>query len=321
MMNQVGHHKLLNFDDEVDFARQFRMAKIISQERDQLQNSSGREISDSELAHAVGKSIKELHEIRLRGEEAKNILVSANMRLVLHIARHYRHRGVSYGDLIQEGTVGLMKAVEKYDPGRGFRFSTYASWWVKQAISRAIAEQSRIVRVPVHIHDLLFNLHKVERAFMEEHDRRPTANELAADMGLSVEKVELLIKCSREVKSMDDSMLVGAGAKAQRDIFMGDRLHSDHVSAIESEDIGGRAKLKFLVEKKLSGREAAVVDMRYGLSDGIALTLDQVGKILNVTRERVRQIETKAVTKLRDDDEVAAVMKEIYQDPTIRMSR
>ncbi len=308
MMNQVGHHKLLNFDDEVDFARQFRMAKIISQERDQLQNFSGREISDSELAHAVGKSIKELHEIRLRGEEAKNILVSANMRLVLHIARHYRHRGVSYGDLIQEGTVGLMKAVEKYDPGRGFRFSTYASWWVKQAISRAIAEQ-------------LFNLHKVERAFMEEHDRRPTANELAADMGLSVEKVELLIKCSREVKSMDDSMLVGAGAKAQRDIFMGDRLHSDHVSAIESEDIGGRAKLKFLVEKKLSGREAAVVDMRYGLSDGIALTLDQVGKILNVTRERVRQIETKAVTKLRDDDEVAAVMKEIYQDPTIRMSR
>lgn len=318
-MKQIGQHELLSFEDEVDLARQYRAGKLLIQERERLESELGREPSDSEVAKCVGKSVREVHQIQISSEDAKTTLISANMRLVFHIARYYKHRGVSYTDLIQEGTVGLMKAVEKYDPSRGFRFSTYASWWVKQAVSRAIAEQSRIVRIPVHIHDLLCTLHKVETEFIAEHDRSPSTAELATLMSLPVEKIELLEKCSREVKSMDDSISIGSSAKAQKEFFLGDRLLSDNSPLIDQDHDGGRARLKFLVDRKLFGREAAVVDMRYGLTDGVPMTLEQVGKKLNVTRERIRQIETKAIAKLREND-LSGEMKEIFQDPRVTVN-
>lgn len=317
MMKKVGQHALLSYEDEVDLARQYHTGKYFLQEREKLERDLKREVSDLELANVLGKSVREVYEAKIRGDEAKAALISANMRLVFHIARFYKNRGVSYSDLIQEGTVGLMKSVEKFDPARGFRFSTYASWWVKQAVSRAIAEQSRIVRIPVHIHDLLCSLHKAEKLFVEEHDRKPTISELAESLSLSVEKIELLQKCSREVKSMDDSLITGAGPKTQRELFLGDRLSSENLPVMETDSEESREKLKYLVDRKLSGREAIVVDMRYGLSDGIPMTLEQVGRKLEVTRERIRQIEAKAIEKLQQND-LLGDMKEIFQDSNVK---
>ena len=199
-------HELLTAEDEVQLSRQYRVGMHIDMHRTKMAEQLMREVTDAEVAKSM--EIEE-HQVRFlseRGKAAKSALVRANMRLVFHMAKYYRFRGLSYPDLVQEGTFGLMKAVDRYDPDRGFRFSTYASWWIKQSVSRAIAEKSRIVRLPVHIHDLMVSMSRAERQFAIANNRKPTPEELAERLALPVQKVELLKRCGRDVNSMDENV-------------------------------------------------------------------------------------------------------------------
>ena len=280
----------------------------------------GREATYDELATFLLIPTPQIKALIERGEIAKKRLVSANMRLVLHIAKYYRYRGITYPDLVQEGTFGLVKAVEKYDPERGFRFSTYASWWIKQAISRSVAEKSRIVRLPVHIHDLMVSLSRVEKSFQIANGRTPTTSELAQRLGLPVQKVELLVKSKREVNSIDEDAFTGSskngGGGSGNEIQVKDRIVSDHVDPSErNENLYIRAELRRSMAS-LSEREAQILEMRFGLIDGNSRTLEEIGKLFNVTRERVRQIEARALSKLRQP-RTTSELKEIFQDQSL----
>lgn len=299
-------HQLLTADDEVSLARQYKIAAHIESQRDEHP-------TDEDIAKLLHIKIKEIPKLVQRGIDAKQVLVQANMRLVVHIAKYYKYRGVAYPDLIEEGTFGLMKAVDKYDPDKGFRFSTYASWWIKQSVSRAIAEKSRIVRLPVHIHDMMVSVARAEKNFITQNNRKPTTEELAERLALPIQKVELLLKSSRNVNSMDADAYSSQGKGMVGDqIQVKDRLMSETkqpTSLTEKNSL--RSEIR-RVMGILSEREAQIVEMRFGLSDGNQMTLEEIGKRFNVTRERIRQIEARALSKMRmpaQSDE----FKEVFQ--------
>jgi RNA polymerase primary sigma factor len=262
-------------------------------------NSAGKQLSDEELSDMLQISKEHLQQLIQKGDHAKTVLVRANMRLVFHIARFYRFRGVSYPDLVQEGIVGLMKAVDKFDPDRGFRFSTYASWWIKQAVSRAIAEKSRIVRLPVHIHDLMISVSRAEKQFSLTHMRKPSSVELADQLALPLNKVELLLKCAKDVNSIDESAYQNRGKVQKDDMQVRDKLVSQIQEPSFLNQKNAQNSELHRAMKYLSEREAQIIEMRFGLLDGNEMTLEEIGKIFNVTRERIRQIEARALSKLR----------------------
>lgn len=263
----------------------------------------GRDVSDEELAAKLEIPLEHVRILMEKGEAAKKILVRGNMRLVFHIAKYFRYRGLSYPDLVQEGTFGLIKAVDKYDPDRGFRFSTYASWWIKQSVSRAIAEKSRIVRLPVHIHDLMGSLGKAEKFFFMHLGRKPTEQELAQHLSLPLAKVQLLLKCGRGVNSMDEALYQNkAGASSSNEVQAKDRIASAGAQpATLNEKNSMRSELRRAMSI-LSVREAEIIEMRFGLGDGNPMTLEEIGKHFSVTRERIRQIESRALSKMRHPD-------------------
>lgn len=282
-----------------------------------MQNELGRDITVAELAAALSITEEQVRSLLIKGESAKKVLIRANMRLVFHIARHYRYRGVSYPDLIQEGTLGLMKAVEKYDGERGYRFSTYASWWIKQSISRAVAEKSRLIRLPVHIHDMMVSIGKVEKKFTLAHARKPTAMELAERLALPLQKVELLLRCARDVESTESATFIAKDGVAQSTVK--EKLISVGASPIDTNDsVYLRMELRKVMDD-LNDRESQVLAMRFGLSDGNPMTLEEVGKRFNVTRERIRQIEARALSKMRSP-KFAAKMREIFRDDQAALS-
>lgn len=307
---------MLTASDEFELAKQFKVGVQIKVQSRLLDQQYGREATHREIAEALEISAEQVRVLIDKSEAAKKILVRANMRLVFHIARYYRFRGVAYPDLVQEGTFGLMKAVDKYDPDRGFRFSTYASWWIKQAVSRAIAEKSRIIRLPVHIHDLMVSISKVERQFMSSHGRKPTSRELADRLALPLQKVELLIKCSRDVNSMDENLYQNRGKMSGNEIQVKDRIPS---IGSEPSILNERNSMRSEIRRSLlnlSEREAQIVQMRFGLLDGNPMTLEEIGKQFNVTRERIRQIEARALSKMRHPVK-ANELKEIFQDHSL----
>lgn len=313
-------HELLTATDEVALARQFRLGTHIDVQSKRLRaERGGASVTNADVAASLGLPEDQVALLLERGQAAKKALVRANMRLVFHMAKYYRYRGLSYPDLVQEGTFGLMKAVDRFDPDRGFRFSTYASWWIKQSVSRAIAEKSRIVRLPVHIHDLMVSMARAEKQFAAEHGHKPSHGELAERLALPLQKVELLKRCGRDVNSMDESVYTGNSAKgpSTSDVQVKDRLTSEEVEPLTlNERNSQRLELRRAM-RSLTEREAQIVEMRFGLADGSPMTLEDIGRQFNVTRERIRQIEARALSKMRHPVK-AGELREIFQDdPTL----
>lgn len=227
-------------------------------------------------------------------ETAKQLLTESNLRLVVSIAKRYVGRGLSFLDLIQEGNLGLIKAVDKFDYSRGFKFSTYATWWIRQAITRSIADQSRTIRIPVHMSEIINKTYRVSRTLIQELGREPTEQEIAAAMDIPVEKVREVLKISSDPISLD--IPVGE----EEDSHLGDFIKDDNI--LEPEEAASYSILKDQITKlldTLTEREQKVLILRFGLTDGRTRTLEEVGKEFNVTRERIRQIEAKALRKLR----------------------
>jgi RNA polymerase primary sigma factor len=227
-------------------------------------------------------------------EQVKRQLSSGNLRLVVSIAKKYRNRGLSFLDLIQEGNTGLMRAVDKYEYRRGFKFSTYATWWIRQAITRAIADQARTIRIPVHMIDVLSKLRNIQKRLLQEFRREPTTEEVARRAGLSVEEVTRVLDIGRHPVSLDRP--IGDGDDCSFGEFIEDSTSDNPVRSANNGIL--REKIESLL-KTLTYREREIIRLRYGLGDGYTYTLEEVGRIFRVTRERVRQIEAKAVRKLQ----------------------
>ena len=292
-LKEIGKVPLLSADEEIVLAREMELG----QEAMDRVRASRKELAatEDELAQAeLNERIKADLKIASKGEAAKKKLAEANLRLVVSIAKRYVGRGMLFLDLIQEGNLGLIKAVEKFDYSKGYKFSTYATWWIRQAITRAIADQARTIRIPVHMVETINKLIRVSRQLLQELGREPTPEEIAEEMNMPVERVREILKISQEPVSLETPI------GEEEDSHLGDFIQDDNVPV--PADAAAFTLLKEQLDEvlgTLTEREQKVLTLRFGLEDGRARTLEEVGKEFNVTRERIRQIEAKALRKLR----------------------
>ena len=282
-LKQIGKVALLNAEQEVELAMRIEAGLFAEEKMSQLTT-----------AQKTTKLARELHEIAKDGQRAKNHLLGANLRLVVSLAKRYTGRGMQFLDLIQEGNLGLIRAVEKFDYTKGFKFSTYATWWIRQAITRAMADQARTIRIPVHMVEVINKLARVQRQMLQDLGREPTPEELARELDMTPEKVVEVQKYGREPISLHTPL------GEDGDSEFGD-LIEDTEAVVPADAVGFtmlQRQLEMLLDS-LSEREAGVIRMRFGLGDGMPKTLDQIGDTFGVTRERIRQIESKTMAKLR----------------------
>lgn len=281
-LKQIGKVPLLNAEQEVDLARRIE-AGLYAEHKLK---------ADAETL--TSKERRDLHTIMVDGQYAKNHLLEANLRLVVSLAKRYTGRGMLFLDLIQEGNLGLIRAVEKFDYSKGYKFSTYATWWIRQAITRAMADQARTIRIPVHMVEVINKLARVQRQMLQDLGREPTPEELAKELDMTPEKVVEVQKYGREPISLHTPL------GEDGDSEFGD-LIEDSEAVVPADAVSFTLLQEQLhrVLDTLSEREAGVVSMRFGLGDGQPKTLDEIGKVYGVTRERIRQIESKTMSKLR----------------------
>ena len=287
-LKEIGRVALLTGPEEVTLARRIEAGGQAGVRLAELE-AAGR-LGDLELV-----ARKRLERTARDGERAKSDLIQANLRLVVSIAKRYVGRGMQLLDLIQEGNLGLMRAVEKFDYTKGFKFSTYATWWIRQAITRAIADQARTIRIPVHMVESINKVHRIQRQMMQELEREPTVEELAAKVDMTPERVREIMRISQDPLSLDSP--VGETDDSNLSDFIED-TQADAPAEMAARKMLGNAVVEALSE--LSDREKEVVRLRFGLDDGQARTLEEVGKEFGVTRERIRQIEAKTLAKLRN---------------------
>ena len=291
-LKEIGKVPLLNAEEEIDLAQRME-AGAVAAEKIAILEERINEAEEAEVEE-LKTEIKELQKDVDLGAEAKKRLAEANLRLVVSIAKRYVGRGMLFLDLIQEGNLGLIKAVEKFDYRKGYKFSTYATWWIRQAITRAIADQARTIRIPVHMVETINKLIRVSRQLLQELGREPSPEEIAEEMKMPVERVREILKISQEPVSLETPI------GDEEDSHLGDFIKDDNVPV--PADAAAFTLLKEQLEEVLStltDREQKVLTLRFGLEDGRARTLEEVGKEFNVTRERIRQIEAKALRKLR----------------------
>ncbi|WP_122982509.1 RNA polymerase sigma factor [Actinoplanes teichomyceticus] len=284
-LKQIGKVPLLNAEQEVELAKRIE-AGLYAAERLRAAEE-GEEVLERNFE-------RDLKWINRDGERAKNHLLEANLRLVVSLAKRYTGRGMAFLDLIQEGNLGLIRAVEKFDYTKGYKFSTYATWWIRQAITRAMADQARTIRIPVHMVEVINKLGRIQRELLQDLGREPTPEELAKEMDITPEKVLEIQQYAREPISLDQT--IGDEGDSQLGDFIED---SEAVVAVDAVSFSLLQDQLQQVLQTLSEREAGVVRLRFGLTDGQPRTLDEIGQVYGVTRERIRQIESKTMSKLR----------------------
>jgi RNA polymerase primary sigma factor len=292
-LQEIGRIRLLRADEEIELARQIATLLEFERRREEWVHQHGYLPSEAEWAEAVGLPLADFQRQLRQGYRAKEKMVQSNLRLVVSIAKKYMNRGLSFQDLIQEGSLGLIRAAEKFDHEKGYKFSTYATWWIRQAITRAIADQSRTIRLPVHLYETISRIKKTTKILSQEMGRKPTEEEIATRMEITIEKLRFIAKSAQLPISLETPI------GKEEDSRLGDFIEADGETP---EDQVAKHLLREDLEtvlNTLSARERDVLRLRYGLDDGRMKTLEEIGQAFNVTRERIRQIEAKALRKLR----------------------
>jgi len=308
-IKSMCNHELLNKNEEIILAREIQILLKWEAEREKLEEELLRPPTYAEWASSIrsNMTVPELKKQIRRSLRAKTALTESNIRLVISITKRYQNRGMAFQDLAQEGILGLTRACEKFDPERGFRFSTYATWWIKQSIMRAIADQGRTIRLPVHIHDQLSALRKAERELKADLGRQATTAEVTERTGFTSDRIDFLNRVSQQSVSMEQELTstkvkgsgAGVGGGGAGSLTIGDLMGDPDQKPV---DQASYQMLKDDLSRlicTLNSREQAVIRMRFGLDDGRPKTLEEIGKRFSVTRERIRQIEARALHKLR----------------------
>lgn len=290
-LKQIGKVALLNAEQEVSLAKRIEAGLYAQYRMDEMEKARA---EGDKAAKLSPMEKRDLRSIARDGRKAKNHLLEANLRLVVSLAKRYTGRGMAFLDLIQEGNLGLIRAVEKFDYTKGYKFSTYATWWIRQAITRAMADQARTIRIPVHMVEVINKLGRIQRELLQDLGREPTPIELAKEMDITEEKVLEIQQYAREPISLDQT--IGDEGDSQLGDFIED---SEAVIAVDAVSFTLLQDQLQDVLTTLSEREAGVVRLRFGLTDGMPRTLDEIGQVYGVTRERIRQIESKTMSKLR----------------------
>jgi RNA polymerase primary sigma factor len=292
-LQEIGRIRLLRAEEEIELARKIADLLELERIRERLERRLQRIPNELEWAQEVDMKLPAFRRRLYIGRRAKDKMVQSNLRLVVSIAKKYMNRGLSFQDLIQEGSLGLIRAAEKFDHEKGYKFSTYATWWIRQAITRAIADQSRTIRLPVHLYETISRIKKTTKILSQEMGRKPTEEEIATRMEMTIEKLRFIAKSAQLPISLETPI------GKEEDSRLGDFIEADGETP---EDQVSKSLLREDLENvldTLSPRERDVLRLRYGLDDGRMKTLEEIGQIFNVTRERIRQIEAKALRKLR----------------------